>query len=58
MVLSYEFFYIHIKKTQFILHLLEKKTSKTSKTSSPLMRIFKGNRIVLNRSIGENNTDK
>lgn len=28
MVLSYEFFYIHIKKTQFILHLLEKKNFK------------------------------
>lgn len=57
-----EFFHIHAKKNTSIIlfyYLLEKfQRTARSKMSSPLTRIFDGNRIVLNRSTGENNTDE
>ena len=65
-----EFFHIHAKKntsTILFYYLLyissfgeKEKFQRTarSKMSSPLTRIFDGNRIVLSRSTGENNTDE
>ena len=62
-----EFFHIQRKTPQQYYSIIyissfgeKEKFQRTarSKMSSPLTRIFDGNRIVLNRSTGENNTDE